>query len=148
MNKQQALEALLVRCRTYEEGNREVAATAHEKVLEQLMENVRNLDVVVAMPPSARRTAKLRVMLEQVGAKALYLLVDEVEVVAGRSLDEWLADADANYGAPIGGGTVQDAIRAAPNVVVTSGPANPTAINGAMMREVYAKGVQDGRRGA
>lgn len=136
MNKQEALVALLARCRKYEEKDGEVARVAHEQVLTELLDEVRALDLVEGMPPSARRTAKLRLLLEQIGSKALYLLVDEVEVVAGRSLDEWLVDQGPQY------------VSNASGISIVHGPASPAAINGAMVREVYAKGVQDGRRGA
>lgn len=81
MNKQQALEAFLVLCRTYEQPHEEVACLRHEEALAKAVEAARNLDVLVASAPSARRTAGIRETLKLLGGLALYALVDEVEVV-------------------------------------------------------------------
>lgn len=97
MNKQQALEALLEVCRKQEEPGREVARVPHEEALLSLLEAARNLDVLVASPGSRRRTAGIRETLKLLGGLALYLLVDEVEVVEGRALEEWLNEGGADF---------------------------------------------------
>lgn len=81
MNKQEALVALLEVCRSQEEPGREVARAPHEEVLALLVDAGRDLDVIAASPAGRRRNAKLRAHLAAIGGMALYLLVDEVDVV-------------------------------------------------------------------
>jgi hypothetical protein len=85
MNKQDALVALLTMARQWETASGNPKAD-DEQVLGVLSRNyVRLLDLTEGGKDD-------RAELIAIAAAALYLLVDEVEVVEGRSLEEWLAD--------------------------------------------------------
>lgn len=87
MNKQQALEALLAKCRTWEERGREVKSARDAGVRLALKKELEWL----VLRGDARYASEDKHHLISIGAAALYLLADEVEVVTGRTLDEWLA---------------------------------------------------------
>lgn len=87
MNKQEALVALLVKMREWEQPHEEVREADPGMVLEQMQEAFRDMDYAVGTREGVE-------FLTTIGAAALYLLVDEVTVVAGRSLEEWLADRE------------------------------------------------------
>lgn len=90
MNKQEALEALLTKEREWEAETEEVRATPPGLVLEVLhASTMRLMDMREAEVPSL---SDYRAALIRAGAAALYLLVDEVEIVAGATLDAWLAE--------------------------------------------------------
>lgn len=94
MNKQEALEGILVKCREWEQRTEEVKAVHGTQVADVMHRNVmRLLDMREAEVAGAKLDdAEFKAALFCVGAAALYLLVDEVEVVEGRSLEEWLAN--------------------------------------------------------
>lgn len=85
MNKQEALVAILAECRTYEAGHEEVRREDPEVVLRGML---RMAELAQQTPDQEGA----REMVLHVAGAALYLLVDEVEIVAGRALDAWLAD--------------------------------------------------------
>jgi len=84
MNKQQALEALLCRVRSWEQPHEEVRATEAGVVFRELFRAVERVDQLVATPRSRRQPSyskEMESLLKTAGAAALYLLVDEVDVV-------------------------------------------------------------------
>jgi hypothetical protein len=111
MNKQEALEGILVKCREWEQRTEEVKAVHGTQVADVMHRNVmRLLDMREAEVAGVKLDdAEFKAALFCVAAAALYLLVDEVEVVQGRSLEEWL-------GAPVG--------------PLRGSPANPKPVNG------------------
>lgn len=115
MNKQQALEALLTKMRQWEQPQEETRAVHEGEVMAELKAEASRMQ-------SVDRTA-----LIAIGAAALYLLTDEVTVVAGRSLDEWLAEPGNREGMAmvkkLGGALVAAGY---------TGPANPQPINGSI----------------
>lgn len=140
MNKQQALEALLEVCRKQERPDQEVAVVPHAQTIQELVSLVGDLDVILRTPVSVRRDARLRQTLAALGGRALYLLVDEVELVQGRELDEWLAASEATVN------TISvDPGKVTGVVVVNPASYTPVPVNGALLREAYEKGRRDGR---
>jgi hypothetical protein len=94
MNKQEALVALLEVVRKWERTDSEVRRDDVEvrSVFSALGEAARELETVLASVPSRRSSVQVRQRLITLGAAAVWLLVDEVEVVEGKALDEWLAE--------------------------------------------------------
>jgi hypothetical protein len=84
--KQEALELLLRKCRGWEAPHEEVRATDPADVKAQ----ARQAWSVIRSHDPADEEAH-REAWAAIGAAALYLLTDEVTVVEGRTLDEWLA---------------------------------------------------------
>ncbi len=74
MNKQEALEALLAKCRGWEQAGAEVPRAAPERVLQEMNEAMDRLVIT-------REAADQQAQLTIIGAAALYLLRDEVQVV-------------------------------------------------------------------
>lgn len=137
MNKQEVLEALLIEARRYEASTEEVRTWPQADIENALLEQMRDLDHIIAAlrtTDTARGRAQYRQRLVRVAGAALALLVDEVEVVTGRSLDEWLAAREPKQSG-VGG------------VVVHVNPAPVSAANMALAREAYAAGLRDGRVG-
>lgn len=92
MNKQEALVAALEKMRGWEEAGEEVQRQPDEYVYTMMVETVEWLAArhkyrTVVVPDKAAQEA-----LARVAAAALYLLVDEIDVVAGRTLEQWLAE--------------------------------------------------------
>lgn len=96
MTKQEALEALLTKARQWERPDQEKAAVPFAQVLGVLDRNIERLmgmledeELSEASVAQGERGAALIC----IGAAALYLLVDDwPEPVAGRDLEDWLAD--------------------------------------------------------
>lgn len=94
MNKQEALEALLTKCRQWEQRGAEVPATSHPRVQEALNRNVDRLrDMLTPDSGVAYREGEFGAALITIGAAALFLLIDDWSVVEGKDLDAWLAEA-------------------------------------------------------
>lgn len=91
VNKQEALEAVLAAVRQWEAPTEEVRAVEGEQVLRELVSAAGDIDSLVDMTPTANIEEQIWSRLVTVGAAAVWLLTDEVEIVAGKSLDEWLA---------------------------------------------------------
>jgi hypothetical protein len=95
VNKQQGLEALLVKMREWEHPDKEVRDTRNTaSVLAALDRNIARLNDLREAEEFGVNVNSPDVdsALITIGAAALSLLVDEVKVVTGRSLEEWLAD--------------------------------------------------------
>lgn len=94
MNKQEALEALLTKMRDWEQPYEEVKSATPGVVTDSLRRNyARLMDLREAeMYGGGVDDAEFQAALICLGAAALYLLVDEVEVVTSRPLKEWLAE--------------------------------------------------------
>jgi hypothetical protein len=99
VNKQEALEAILTNARRYEHSHEEVRKWSSGEIEDALLEAARDLDRLVARRRSdgpfprgelVRLGAQFRDRLTRLAGAALELLIDEVEVVEGRALEEWL----------------------------------------------------------
>lgn len=88
MNKQEALEAILEQCRKYEQAHEEVRRADPEVVLRGLLRMAR----LAHGAQDNSDEAGMREMVLGVAGAALYLLVDRVEIVSGRTLEAWLAE--------------------------------------------------------
>jgi len=140
VNKQEALEALLTVCRKFERPDG-TPKTPHVTIMDELASLISSLDVILQTPVSHRRDVQLRQTLGAIGGRVVYLLVDEVEPVVGKELDDWLKEKE--------GGTV----------VKSPASYTPAAINGltivqpssrldvGLLQEAYAKGLREGRSG-
>lgn len=114
--KQEALERLLQRVRRWEQPHEEVKLASHQQVFEELME-------VVGLYAEDEGTDDAEAYLVTIAAAAVYLLIDEVTVVEGRSLEEWLK-VQEDYRLPGLSGPVTQQMRQPVN--------DPTPINGAI----------------
>ena len=93
VNKQQALEAILRKVRGWEEPSAEVRHQDESYVLTQLRQRT---EWLVRRRQYRSGDAAEKRELVAIAAAALYLLVDEVTLVEGRTLEEWLSsDEDA-----------------------------------------------------
>jgi len=95
VNKQEALEALLEECRLYEQPHEETRLVDPSSVHDYVLDRARKLETIVATGGEPDQLYdRVRAVLISLAGGALYLLVDEVEVVETRSLEDWLADVD------------------------------------------------------
>jgi hypothetical protein len=94
MNKQEALAELLAVVRKWERTEAEVRRddVEVEAVFSAVSNATRDLETLLRSKPSRRSSAQVRQRLLTLGAAAVWLLVDEVEVVEGKALDVWLAE--------------------------------------------------------
>jgi hypothetical protein len=90
VNKQQALEAILRKVRGWEEAFAEVRAVHPDLVFGQLRNQVLSMTPSLGTRPYTKNQEALLIT----AAAALYLMVDEVTVVEGRRLEEWLASSE------------------------------------------------------
>jgi hypothetical protein len=91
VNKQEALEVVLRKMRGWEEPHEEVKAREDRYVYREM---THALDAFSGMAGMNWQTPGAREYLKTIAAAALYMMVDEVEVVEGRTLDEWLASKE------------------------------------------------------
>lgn len=95
MNKQEALVDVLAACRGFEQPHEEVQRVSDNDVWRQMKQGVAWLRELAGDRPvghASRPSPEARERLARIAGAALYLLVDEVEIVAGRTLEAWLAD--------------------------------------------------------
>lgn len=136
MNKQEALAAVLTEARRYEEPHREVRSWEGGQIEDTLLEQARDLDHLITRLRSgdvtARTEAQYRQRLVRLAGAALQLLITEVTVVEGKALEDWLKEKEHR-----------------PQLHITTSPASyqPVALNGALAREAYDRGLRDGRAG-
>jgi multidrug efflux pump subunit AcrA (membrane-fusion protein) len=147
MNKQEALEAALTEARRYEEAAREVREWPEADIQNALLEAARDLDHLIAQRRSGARTtrsaraeAQYRERLKRLAGAALALMVTEVEIVDGRSLDTWLNDGGASADGPV----VMNGGMVGRMPVVVHEIASPSGVSTALAREAYVKGLRDG----
>jgi hypothetical protein len=82
VNKQEALEMLLVTCRRWEHEVEETRRVDPGLVYEDLVDSARAIEIVLASSDADElKDRKVEELLGRIGGAVLYLLVDEVTVV-------------------------------------------------------------------
>ena len=84
MNKQEALVEILSVCRSYEQPHEETRRTLPDEVHDCVLEAARNIDILVGKGFDGSPDVaydRLREELLRIAGGALYLLVDEVDIV-------------------------------------------------------------------
>ena len=145
MNKQQALEEILTECRRHErpDGHKDVGSLRALAELVQLAQYINEESLA-----ESGINERVRQMLAELGGWVLYLLANEVELVVGVDLDEWLAQRG-----PSGSGgsselpkrepvPVNGAMMHQPGVVLTI--VDQPRVDTGLAQEAYLRGVRDG----
>lgn len=106
MNKQEALVAILEECRSHEQPHEETRRVLPGEVHDLVLDVARNLDLLMATGLDGGTSPdvaydRVRDALVRLAGGALYLLVDEVDVVdSGPDLEKWLAEGGAGRHGP------------------------------------------------